>query len=357
MGNLISPTPLQVLSKTNYPVWAIRMQVHLEAYGVWEAIEFNAVPRKKDRQELLVIFGVLSKDIMAQLHISKTAKETWEFLKTRHMGAARVIKARVQALRCEFETIFLGEEELVADFAEKLFKIATQLRRLEEKIDDGVLVSKLLRAARAKFDAIASSIEQFGDMDSMSLEEAIGSLKIYNEKLQDREAWREEKLLLSKAAGKPKKYEKSSTRGRGHGHGWRGGRGRGRGDGKQHEHGEKERPRDKSKIKCYNCEKLGHFAYECCKSKKEEKVQGAEVAKKPQPTLLMAITDTLEVSLLQGVNEQVMNEGMWYLDNGASNHMTSDCRLFQELKEVSQVRVRFGDRSMTKIEGRGWIML
>ena len=31
MGDPISPSPLQVLSKTNYPVWAIWMQVHLEA--------------------------------------------------------------------------------------------------------------------------------------------------------------------------------------------------------------------------------------------------------------------------------------------------------------------------------------
>ena len=52
-----------------------------------------------------------------------------------------------------------------------------------------------------------------------------------------------------------------------------------------------------------------------------------------------------------------MNEGMWYLDNGASNHMTGDCPLFQEFKEVSQGTVRFGDGSTKWIGGRGWIML
>ena len=69
------------------------------------------MPMIKDHQALLVIFGALSEDIVAQLDISKIAKEIWEFLKTRHMGAARVIKARVQALRREFETMFMGEEE------------------------------------------------------------------------------------------------------------------------------------------------------------------------------------------------------------------------------------------------------
>ena len=42
-------------------------------------------------------------------------------------------------------------------------------------------------------------------------------------------------------------------------------------------------------------------------SKKEEKVQIVEVEEKPQPILLMAITNTLEVNQLQVVNEQVMN--------------------------------------------------
>ena len=50
--------------------------------------------RKKYRQTLSVIFGALLEDIVKQLDISKTTKETWEFLKTRHMGAASVIKAR-----------------------------------------------------------------------------------------------------------------------------------------------------------------------------------------------------------------------------------------------------------------------
>ena len=49
--------------------------MHLEAYGLWEAIVFDAVRRKKDRQQLLVIFGALLKDIATHADISKTAKE------------------------------------------------------------------------------------------------------------------------------------------------------------------------------------------------------------------------------------------------------------------------------------------
>ena len=83
MGDPISPSPLQVLSKTNYPVWAIRMQVHLEAYGLWEAIESDAVPRKKDREALLVIFGALSEDIVADLFTKSLGRLKFEELRQR----------------------------------------------------------------------------------------------------------------------------------------------------------------------------------------------------------------------------------------------------------------------------------
>ena len=76
LGDPISPSCLVEISQTSYPVWAMWMQVNLAAYGLWEAIEYDTVPRKKDRQALSVIFGALSKDIVAKLDISKTTKET-----------------------------------------------------------------------------------------------------------------------------------------------------------------------------------------------------------------------------------------------------------------------------------------
>ena len=60
LGDPISTCPRQVLSNTNYPMWEMQMQVHLEAYSLWETIDSDTMSRKKDHQELSVIFGVLS---------------------------------------------------------------------------------------------------------------------------------------------------------------------------------------------------------------------------------------------------------------------------------------------------------
>ena len=74
LGDPISPSPLQVLSKINYPIWAMQMQVYLEAYSLWEAIDPDVVARKKDCQAFSVIFGELLEDIMTLLDISKISK-------------------------------------------------------------------------------------------------------------------------------------------------------------------------------------------------------------------------------------------------------------------------------------------
>ena len=46
----------------------------------------------------------------------------------------------------------------------------------------------------------------------------------------------------------------------------------------------------------------------------------------------------------------------WYLDNGASNHMTGDKEKFQELDESITGKVKFGDGRLVEIKGKGSIL-
>ncbi|XP_078437030.1 uncharacterized protein LOC144707688 [Wolffia australiana] len=88
-------TPL-MLSKTNYRVWAMRMEVLLESHDLWSVMVDNDVPKKKERMTLSVILSVVPEDVMVMLDAKKTAKENWEILRQRNLGVDRVIQSRIQ---------------------------------------------------------------------------------------------------------------------------------------------------------------------------------------------------------------------------------------------------------------------
>jgi len=59
---------------------------------------------------------------------------------------------------------------------------------------------------------------------------------------------------------------------------------------------------------------------------------------------------------LHFTSENESFEDLWYLDNGASNHMTGDLEKFQTFDREITGRVRFGDGSTVEIRGKGTIL-
>lgn len=69
-----------------------------------------------------------------------------------------------------------------------------------------------------------------------------------------------------------------------------------------------------SHIRCYNCKKISHYAGSCTVPG-QEYTQADNKAHDDEPMLLMAQID--------GVAQQ---DDVWYLDSGASNHLTGSRR-------------------------------
>lgn len=78
------------------------------------------------------------------------------------------------------------------------------MRGLGQKVKEQRIVEKLLRAVPMKFFPIASNLEQFGNLSTMSLEEAVGALKNYEVRLRGYDASTEEQVLLTRAEWKTK---------------------------------------------------------------------------------------------------------------------------------------------------------
>ena len=162
----------------------------------------------------------------------------------------------------------MWEEKSISDFAAKFTRLVAHMRSLGEKIFEDIIVSKLLRATPVKYDPITSSMEQFGDLDTMTLDKAISSLKIHDDKLQDREEEREERAFLASVKGKSKE------------------RRRGRHKKEDTREGECEK-KDHDKVKCFNYHRYGHYAATCCSNDDEDETSYlAEKEEKAESALL-----------------------------------------------------------------------
>ena len=77
---VIVPTPLTQLSATNYRHWAMRMEVHHDAQGLWEAVTGTETNRQKDRLALSAMLAAIPESSGVQLDIKKSAKVNWEII-------------------------------------------------------------------------------------------------------------------------------------------------------------------------------------------------------------------------------------------------------------------------------------
>ncbi|GKB85579.1 zinc finger, CCHC-type containing protein [Tanacetum coccineum] len=170
----------------------------------------------------------------------KNAKDVWESIKVRYIGAERVQKARLQILRNELEMLKMNDTESINDFAGKISGIVAKFKSLGSTLEEEVIVRK-----------------------------THWRVKAYEERLQSLEAKDGEQDQLMLASDQT--YGESSGRGRNF---ERGGRGRGRGRGRG----------DKSGIRCYDCGEFGHFSYECTKWNKKD--NEANLIQDEEPALL-----------------------------------------------------------------------
>ena len=362
------------LTRENYTAWSMKMRVFMQAHGVWEAVELSdpkaTVEGKTDKIALAMIYQGIPEDVLLSLADKKTAKDAWDAIKTICQGADRVKAARVQTLKAEFEALNMKDTDQLDDFVMKMNGLVSNIRALGETVSESYVVKKLLRAVPSKFLQIASTIEQFGNLEKMSVEETIGSLKAHEERLKGQSGTKGDQLMLTEEEW----LKRESTEGKllFTKEEWRNRSSRGSSEGSLTPRGRW--GRDKSRVRCYNCQNYGHYAGECRKPKKE-KEQKTEVNLSQvdidgdEPTLLLSECGEEGKGCMVLLNEESVipefkqpgnnckNTSIWYLDNGASNHMTGQRKKFSDLDESVTGEVRFGDGSTVIIKGKGSIQL
>ncbi|XP_020193459.1 uncharacterized protein [Aegilops tauschii subsp. strangulata] len=379
-GNTVWP----MLTPTNYFEWSMLMQINMEA---------NLIDGGCDCGEEDGEGGV-------------------DTIKTMRMGVARVREATAQRLRSEFEAIAFRDGETLDAFGMRITSLVNNLRSLGDTMDEVRVVQKFLRVVPSRYMQIDLAIETMLDHNTLSVEELVGRLRSAEERYltNDQGGGGGAQLLMTEAQWQARKNQRAQGQNSGQGGGQGGSGGPcgsggqgggsggpcgsgGQGGGSSRRRGKQQNRRgggqgggghggrdgangehDMSQVKCYNCNKPRHFSKHCTKPRRERKEQ-ANLARgegeDTETSLLLTTVSALSTTIERPVERVLLNEERsqvragpadgrcdmsWYLDTGASNHMSGCREIFSELDVGVRGSVRLGDGNDVQIEGRGTIL-
>jgi hypothetical protein len=100
-------------------------------------------------------------------------------LEITHEGSQIVKASKIQMLVSKFEEIRMEEEETFDEFYSKLSTIRNSTINLGKKMTDAKIVKKILRSLPPRFIPQVAAITQSQDLETMRVEELVGSLQTF----------------------------------------------------------------------------------------------------------------------------------------------------------------------------------
>ncbi|CAL9000239.1 unnamed protein product [Prunus brigantina] len=173
----------------HYDHWSMLMENFLRSEEYWSLVEIG-IPaategtdlteaqkktiddqKLKDLKAKNYLFQAIDQLVLETILKKDSAKDIWDSLKQKYQGTTRVKRAQLQALRKEFEMLHMKDGESVNEYFGRTLITANKMRIHGERMEDVIIIEKILRSMTPKYDYVVCSIEESKDWDSLSIDE------------------------------------------------------------------------------------------------------------------------------------------------------------------------------------------
>ncbi|GJR03598.1 retrovirus-related pol polyprotein from transposon TNT 1-94 [Tanacetum coccineum] len=329
----------------------------------------------KNNEAKMVIYNALPRKEYERIFMCNTAKEIWKTLLITHQGNSQVKDNKIDLLVQQYEQFVISEDESIDSAFARFNTIITSLKALDEGYSSKNYVRKFLRALHPKWRAKVIAIEESKDLTSLSLDELIGNLKVYemiikkDSKIVKAKVERKSLALKAKKESSDEECSTSGSEDEEYAMAVRDfkkffkRRGRfvrqPRNDKKTFQRSRDDK-NGKSDRKCFRCGDPNHLIGECPKPPKDKNQRafvggswsdsGEEDDEKVNNETCLVAQASSEICL--GVD---LEPDEWIKDSGCSKHMTGNRKLFSSYKAYNGGNVIFGSNLRGNIIGKGTI--
>ncbi|KAH9716801.1 hypothetical protein KPL71_021583 [Citrus sinensis] len=366
------------------------MRIYLEAldYEIWEVVcdgpflpltknefgedipkpsrEWNELEKRKaslNSKAMNALFCALDKKEFHQVSSCESANEIWDKLEVVYEGTNQVKESKISRYTRQYELFQMEQNESVYSMYTRFTDIVNILGALGKIFSNSEKVKKIIRSLPKEWRPKRTAIEEAKDLNTLPLDDLIGSLISYEEDLAAEKGHEEKKKSITLKASKYesdgesepddeeldmlarrfiKFFKKTGER--------------------RNFRNFKNQREKKEVITCYECNKPSHIRSECPLIKKlkkkamvatwddsEEDSSDEEGSQEVSNLALMAIGG--DDDLNEGLKKK---KNIWYLDSGCSRHMTGNYAWFSSFTKIENGGdVSFGDNSKGKILGIG----